>query len=150
MDRARQHGFSLLEAIVALAIIALALVPLLGFVAQSLDAVYRAGDAQLRATVLTNAVDALRGVNPMLEPQGEIDLGGPRLRWAARAIVQPMPNSSQPTGFGAFNVALYDIDAQVLRGDGSPWFAFDLRLAGYRRTAPFTNPFAASAQPAPP
>jgi general secretion pathway protein I len=143
-SRTAQAGFSLLEAIVALAIIGLALVPLLGFVAQSLDSVYRAADAQLRATVLANAVDAMSGVNPMRDPRGEIDLGGPRVRWQSRALVSPMPNSNIPTGFGAFNVALYDVQANVLRADGSPWFDFQLRLAGHRRTTPLTNPFASA------
>lgn len=137
----------MLEAIVALAIVALALVPLLGFVAQSLDSVFRAADAQLRATVLANAVDALSGVNPMSDPTGEIDLGGPRVRWQSRALVAPMPNSAQPTGFGAFSVALYDVKASVVRGDGSPWFDFELRLAGQRRTLPLTNPFASAGAP---
>lgn len=142
--RDTQAGFSLLEAIVALAIIGMALVPLLGFVAQSLDSVYRAADAQLRATVLANAVDAMSGVNPMQDPRGEIDLGGPRVRWQSRALVAPMPNSAIPTGFGAFSVALYDVQANVVRGDGTPWFDFEIRLAGHRRTAPLTNPFASA------
>lgn len=140
-----QAGFSLLEAIVALAIIALALVPLLAFVAQSLDQVYRAADAQLRATVMANAVDAMSGVNPMRDPRGEIDLGGPRVRWQARPLVQPMTNANIPTGFGVFSVALYDVQASVVRGDGTPWFDFELRLAGHRRSVPFVNPFAGAA-----
>ena len=69
------RGFSLLEAIVALAILASAGLALFAAMSQSVQMVARAENARLADSAVRNAVAWMETVNPMQTPQGEQRLG---------------------------------------------------------------------------
>jgi general secretion pathway protein I len=133
MSRAeRQAGFTLLEAIVALVLIAVTLVPLYEWVGRSLAAMARVADNTREAEAKLSAVSVISAVNPMEEPTGAVDSGSYRIRWQATPLTDPVDNSGYPRGIGLYQVALYRVRAEIIRGD-QVWFAFDVDQMGYHR-----------------
>src|SRR5690606_38228324 len=102
-----QRGFSLLEAIVALTILATVGMALFAAMSQSTQMVARAEDVRLADSALRNAAAWMASVNPAETPQGEQQLGDVTLRWSAE-LVEPMHDAT--TGYlqpGLYQVGLY-------------------------------------------
>jgi len=136
--RSRQQGFSIMEALVAIALIAGAFLPLLvlqGQLTRTSLAIERAEDV-LR--IEANALDYLRALNPGLRPTGQEDLGGGvRLTWQAQALTQPKPAISHSAEMGRFDVALYDLTAIMNWPDGRE-SRFTIRSLGWVAKQPTT------------
>jgi len=127
-----QRGFSLLEAIVALTILATVGMALFAAMSQSTQMVARAEDVRLADSALRNAVAWMASVNPAETPQGERQLGEVTLRWSSE-LVEPMHDAM--TGYlqpGLYQVGLYDVRLELTR-DGSPLVEATIRRAGYRQ-----------------
>lgn len=125
---ARERGFTLLEAIVAMVLVSMLALAVFGWISTnvaSLDAV-RDVNAQSDATI--NIVEHMRSVNPMLTPTGEADLGAYRIDWEARPITAVVDRRAS-----LYQFALYDTRIKVLTRAGQPWFDVSLELVGYRK-----------------
>lgn len=131
-SRHAQQGFTLLEAMVALTIAALTIIPLYEWVSRSLIALTRVSDVTHEAEVKLSAIAILSRVNPMEQADGTTDLGAYRLRWRSEPLVDPVDNAAYPRGIGLFQVALYTLHAEVQRS-GTRWFEFDVQQIGYKR-----------------
>lgn len=128
MKQRTQSGFSTLEVIAAIAIIAIALVPIISLQTQIARTQAHLAETHARSTDISNALALLRDVNPMLEPNGRRDLGGARaLTWTATPL-SPLRESRNPIGF---EVRLYRVSAEVR--DGSDTSTFQIELIGWRR-----------------
>lgn len=128
----RQRGFSLLEAIVALAILASAGLAMFAALGQSVQMVARAEHAQEVDAALRNALAWMEQVNPMLVPQGEQELGDWLLRWSADPLE---PTRDGATGYlqpGLYEVGLYRVRLELWR-DGGVQREIDLNRIGYRQ-----------------
>lgn len=142
----RSAGFTLLEAVVALALVAATVVPLYGFFSRSLDGLFRAADANRQSEASLTALAYLEGLNPLERPTGEEPLGPYRLRWTSQEIVPRADGIGYPRGVGAYQVALFEVTAEILRagpGNQQVWVTLPVRLVGYRRVRemlPFTAP----------
>ena len=126
------RGFSLLEAIVALAILATAGLALFAAMSQSVQMVARAEDARLADSAVRNAAAWMETVNPMETPQGEQQLGDVTLRWSAHLVE---PERDAMTGYlqpGLYRLGLYDVRLE-LRQDGRLLADTVLRRVGYRQ-----------------
>ena len=126
------RGFSLLEAIVALAILASAGLALFAAMSQSVQMVARAENARLADSAVRNAVAWMETVNPMQTPQGEQRLGEVTLRWSAQLVE---PERDAMTGYlepGLYRLGLYDVRLE-LEQDGRPLADTVLRRVGYRQ-----------------
>jgi prepilin-type N-terminal cleavage/methylation domain-containing protein len=135
-----QSGFSLLEVIVALALLALAASMLIAWVDVSVNAEIRmraiAAEEQLREGMLVR----LAAVNITAEPNGEAELGGCRWRWAAIADGAPRTNYDG-LRTGSFELQMYRVRATTLAASGDPRLCdieldMELPMVGWRRTAP--------------
>lgn len=139
MDRnqsrsAGQHGFTLLEAIVALAVIALALIPLVTYIAQAADGLYRAAESNDRSLAMQGALALMDPVNPMAEPQGQLPLDDKiSMAWSSDVAVNPNSGVLVGGGLSNFKVGFYVVHVTLSRPEASPWFSFDLRKVGYQR-----------------
>lgn len=141
-SRRFQRGFSLLEAVVALVILASSGWALFNWVNASIVSLRRVEDANARSAATVNALEYMQAVNPMLRPEGRMELGGYRIAWAATAVTQPMDGSDYPRGKSAFQVALYDTVVHVYREEGGQqWFELTLRQVGYKKVRDVVNPF---------
>lgn len=128
----REPGFTLLEAIVALAILAAGAMALFAALNGALRSVERAEAAARLDTATENALDWLEVVNPMQQPQGEVALGEYTLRWRAEPLLGPTDNLTDYLQPGHYEVALYMIEGELWL-DGQLAGRFTLRRAGWRQ-----------------
>lgn len=129
-------GFSLLEAIVALTVFSVCAMALYGWLAVNQSALLRvqASDAAVRDG--RSALAALEAVNPMAEPEGERSLpGGLEVRWTSEEIAEREPGTGPGGTQLIFDLALYELDVQVLR-EGREVRRFAVRRAGWEAVRP--------------
>lgn len=131
-DRRRARGFTLLEAIVALAILAAAGMALFAAMSQSLQMVRRAQQAREADAALRNALAWTETVNPMTAPRGEQALGDWVLRWTAEPVEAPRAGVTGYLAPGLYEVGLYRMHLELWR-DGVRQRETELRRAGYRQ-----------------
>lgn len=134
MALANSKGFTLLEAIVALAVMSLALVPMVAFVTQAADELQRAGDANARSFVMQSALALMEPINPMAEAQGSLALDrNITLSWDSVPLVEPNTGINVGAGLPAYRIGFYKVHVMLARGP-DPWFDFDMRKVGYEKT----------------
>ncbi|MCA0199458.1 MAG: prepilin-type N-terminal cleavage/methylation domain-containing protein [Proteobacteria bacterium] len=135
-------GFTLLEAIVALTVMALALIPLITFIAQSSDQLMRAADANERSIVGQSVLALMDPINPMVEPEGILPLDDEiSVSWRSDTIVPPNDGAIVGTLLPGFRVGFYGVNVTVKRGE-RPWFEFQMRKVGYQNMrGSSTDPF---------
>lgn len=139
--KAAVAGFTLLEAVVAIALVAAAALPLYSFFSRSLDGLYRAAQANRESETSLSAISFLSGLNPMERPAGEDSLGPVRVRWKSRELVPSTDAMAYPRGLGIYQVALYEVTGEILDGPRVR-ATVAIRLVGYRRVRELM-PFAA-------
>ena len=129
----RARGFTLLEAIVAMAIVGIALLPVVAFIGQSARQLTTAADASDRSFATQSAIAVLDAVNPLDEPRGTLPLDSElTLSWESRAIIPVNRETLTGGGLPDYRVGLFLVSVTLLRGE-EPWFSFDLRKFGYHR-----------------
>lgn len=130
--RTSQAGFSLLEAIVALTILATAGLALFAAMNQSVQMAQRVETARIADSAVRNAMAWMETVNPSLTPEGEQRLGEVSLRWHSE-LLEPVRDAM--TGHlqaGLFEVGLYRVTLE-LSLDGRPLTTAQMRRVGYRQ-----------------
>lgn len=132
--RRRAAGFSLLEAMVAVALVATTGLALLGWLNQSLDAANRLAERQHAQTLQLEASRFVDTLNPMESPSGETDVGPVRFAWSSEPRSERVPNVSPSTSApGDFELALYEVTVQITAPDApSPLVLRQLQV-GWKR-----------------
>ncbi|TAK99888.1 MAG: hypothetical protein EPO08_15195 [Rhodospirillaceae bacterium] len=125
-------GFTLLEAIVAVAIIGFALIPLVSFLSLSANELAKAAESNERSFVTQAVIAMMDPVNPVEEPSGSMPLNDKVLiSWDSQQLIPPgkqiMPNSGLP----GFRLSFYKVHVTVSRPISGDWFNFDMRKVGY-------------------
>ena len=138
-----RYGFALLEAIVAIAVLAATLVPIFGLVSASLNNAFRLSQAELRAELEMSALEVIYSVNPMIQPKGQIALPPYRVEWTANRATPDVDSVNFPRNIGLYVVALFNTDVIVRDGTGSVLTQFSLVQIGYKRTREPSLPFSA-------
>ncbi len=135
-----QAGFSLLESLVAVALIAAAFLPLLALQGQLARTVFAAERAETSVKDMTSALSYLRTVNPAKQPEGTEPLGDAVLTWNAQPVSEERPALDQSGAPGRFMLRLYEVNAAITYSDGRR-AEFTVRSMGWRPTAPFAESF---------
>lgn len=135
------RGFSLLEAIVALALIGGVGIALFSWINSNIMALGRVQDINSQAAATTNVVEFMNTVNPMITPEGKTTLGSYRVIWKAAPVTAIQDGASYPSGISLYQLALYDNVIALERLDGTPWFNFTLRQVGYKKVRNIGLPF---------
>ncbi len=130
--RRKAAGFTLLEAIVALAILAAGTMALFAAINGALRSIERVEAAVRLDSVTESALALLESINPTARPEGEEPLGAYRMRWRATRIAGPSEAITSYFQPGLHEVALYDLNVELLR-DGALERRFVLRRAGWRQ-----------------
>ncbi|MBF2760389.1 MAG: hypothetical protein ISN28_08980 [Ectothiorhodospiraceae bacterium AqS1] len=137
------RGFSLLEAVVALAVFAGVGMSLYALLNNSLLGLSRAKDVAHQEAAVYRAFDYLHAINPRMQPQGQADIGGNYLvKWTS-TLVEPV-RQSQGTqgGKGLFEVGLYAVDIELIHNEESTERSvgeYRLRLVGYEKVRTLDN-----------
>jgi general secretion pathway protein I len=137
----RQQGFTLIEAIVSLVLIASSGMALFSWINSNIMTLNRVRESNAQNAATANALDYIDNINPMATPEGVVNLDAYRLIWKAEATTESYDNANYPFGIGLYQVALYKTKVSVLRPDGQQWFAFTVQQTGYRRVRDIVLPF---------
>lgn len=135
----RRHdaGFSLIEALVALAIAAMALAAVFTLQRQLAEGEQRHTRTLQLVTLQKNALALTRDLNPTAEPTGAVQLaGGQTVRWTSQPLTPPRTNTSLPAGEGAFEVRLYRVRVDIADSSGRRLGGLDIDRVGWRRLTP--------------
>ena len=128
----RPGGFALLEAIVALAILAAAGLALFAALTQTMQMVNRADRARKEAATVHTLIAVAELINPMERPSGSMQLGERIVSWRSqlREPVQDGATGNLAPGF--YQIGLYDLDLRIEGGD-EPEQSLTLRKAGWKQ-----------------
>ena len=114
----RRHGFSLIEALIALAIAAMMLTALFQLQIQMARGQVRAESVLEQVASQENALALMRDLNPMQEPSGETVLPqGDTIRWTSEPRGRSQTNVGFPAGNGQFEVQLYTVTVEIVKPD---------------------------------
>ena len=117
--RRMRGGFSLIEALVALAIAAMTLAAIFELQVQMVRGQQRAVQAIEQVQAQENALALTRNLNPMLQPEGRIALpDGDVVLWSTVPHGAPIRNAGFPTGDGQYDVQLFTVTVDVQRRVG--------------------------------
>ena len=134
MMRCAREGFSLIEALVALAIAAMTLTAIFELQQQMVRGQRRAADAMEQVAAQENALALTRDLNPIEEPQGAIQLPeGDTIRWSSEPKTEMRTNAGFPTGDGMFQVQLFTVTVEIERRNGRSPAPLVFDRMGWRR-----------------
>jgi general secretion pathway protein I len=128
-----QRGFTLLEAIVALVLIATIGMSLLNWINTNLITLGRVQQVLQRHEATRSALVFMDTVNPLEQPHGEQTVGVYKFNWKAQAVELPKTGVDSTGAAGFFEVGLYDtvIDVSL---ENTLIVRFALRQVGFRQT----------------
>jgi len=129
-SRARQQGFSLLEAIVALTIMSTCLLALYAWLSTSTLSLNRASAHALALQDARAAKAVVDTINPMTTPEGVRELPPLSIHWNASPVSERRYGMTVSGSANQFDFMLYEIAVEVLR-DGQPVHHFTTRKTGW-------------------
>ncbi|MDR3415418.1 MAG: prepilin-type N-terminal cleavage/methylation domain-containing protein [Nevskia sp.] len=124
-------GFTLIEAIVALVILSTALMEFYSLLSTQLRGAAKLQAASIAYDHRMNALELADSLNPMLMPQGTLDLDSYRIHWNSRLLGDVHQSSGYPVGQGLFQVALYRVTCTF--PDDAQTDPIEVTKLGYRR-----------------
>jgi prepilin-type N-terminal cleavage/methylation domain-containing protein len=131
LDRA---GFSLIEALIALAIASVALLVILNLQGEMAIAQRHLDRSLYQSNLQRSAIAMLQDVNPEAVPSGEIDISSDaKLTWTSQPISNERLSTGFPTGNGAWLVRLYRLSVHIVDNDAHPVADFQFDRVGWRR-----------------
>ncbi len=129
----RQGGFSLLEAIVSIVLLASLGLALFAWINSSVISLQHIRDANTESEATLNILEYMQSVNPMISPQGNADLGGYSFSWQAKLTTPILDGRGFSGGVSLWQFGMYDTDVSVRRDESLPWFEFQMKQVGYKR-----------------
>lgn len=133
MQTRKQLGFTLIEATVALVLIATAGMALFSWINSNIIALNRVQEINAENAATLNALEYMHNINPMTSPEGQANLGSCRLFWKAEAATELRGGAGYPYGSSLYQLGTYQTRITVQKPDGQFWFAFTLQQAGYKK-----------------
>jgi general secretion pathway protein I len=123
-------GFSVMETLVAVALLAIAVIPLYAFQQALADSAARLQTTAMALEAEESALALLQAIDPIAEPEGEMMLGEWRLTWTSTELAYN-PDAEGVFGRGLYAIGLYEIRAELERNGTVR--SFTLRRVGWRR-----------------
>ena len=133
----RTRGFSLLEVIVALVLLASTGVALFAWISQNLAFAARLRDTQLAARLMDDARALVSTVNPLLQPEGLRTAGTLTVSWKSSPL-QPVRGTQTmvPGVTGPWQAGLFTLDVSARDAQNGANARFDLVQVGLKRLGP--------------
>jgi Tfp pilus assembly protein PilV len=130
MNRTAQ-GFSAIEALVAVAIMAVALIPLFELQRQTVLAHERQTALYDEASATEDALILLRDLNPTLQPSGSLQLAGGRVQWSSTPISAATETRRTDPNGRAYMVRRYLVDVVVTSAAAEQRAVFSVEKIGW-------------------
>ncbi len=130
--RGRAAGFTLLEVIVALALISSLGMGIYGWISGQLLTWERVRQHSMAREDGRSALAFIQQVNPMLAPQGTEELGDLVVVWQARQIDPLQSDRGRLPSWSLYELALYEVTVTLSRA-GEQVTVFTLRQVGFRQ-----------------
>lgn len=127
-----QSGFGLLEAIVALTLIAATGLALFSWADSNLAEASRLRDRDAASRVQLSAVELLSSLNPAAEPSGQRSIRTMTVAWQAKAMGPELPGmgfTGTPTNY---RLQLFDTTVDASDARSGTATRFTMTLLGYR------------------
>lgn len=130
-------GFGLLEAIVALTLLAGTGLALFGWIQQNLQTATRLRLHEQQARLTSSAQALVDTVNPMEKPRGSMEVSGLRVEWQAELVEPVRDNASfSPEQPGHWRVGLYRLDIRAVDSNEGVDVRFEQWCVGTQRKLP--------------
>lgn len=132
--RQSRAGFSVIEAVVAIAIAAIGLTAILSLQQQLAKSQQQDEAVLQRLNVRRAAIVLIKDVNPMRTPDGQAQFApGLSVKWTSQVIKPPI----QGIGFGGapsmFRIGLYSLSVQITDTNGRELDRFTVERLGWYR-----------------
>ncbi|HAQ26199.1 MAG TPA: hypothetical protein DCQ80_09575 [Pseudomonas sp.] len=128
----RQRGFTLLEAIVAIAVLAVGASALYAWVNTNLKTLQRVDVITERAGLVQSAVELMNTVDPYTQPEGSMTLGDAVVSWQTEKPSYEAPMRTDAGGLGVNDAGL--VRAVVtIRREARQVARFEIWLLGIRQ-----------------
>lgn len=129
----KEAGFSVLEALVAMAILAGALLPLLALQGQFIRSVAQMDAVEERLSVQALLAAKIASTNLSDISEGSFDVEDVTVNWSAAPLVAPRPVKNQGGQRSRFNVTYYSVTAILVQPTGQRT-SMDMRGLGWEAT----------------
>jgi hypothetical protein len=122
-----------MEVVVALFILGTAGLLLFAWISQNLAAVTRLRDTQIRAQLQLEGTAWLAVINPVMQPKGELERAGLRMKWRAR-LVEPMRLEDDHRGnlVPTWRLGLFEVEASITQIESGMQAEWKQLMAGWR------------------
>jgi len=137
----QQHGFTLIEAIVALVLIATTGMALFSYINSNIITLNRVQEINAKNAATLNIVEYMNNINPMTSPEGQSHLGSYQISWKAEMLTEPRDGAGYPYSISLFQLGLYQTKVIVKKTDDKFWFSFNLQQVGYIKVRELKLPF---------
>ncbi|MEO3712043.1 PulJ/GspJ family protein [Roseateles flavus] len=104
-----QGGFSMIEVLAAMVIFSSSAVVLFSWLGQTSDRLSKLQVEQQRLFAELDALEYIKGLNPMAQPEGEVRIGEQRIRWSSKAVGDALPTKAPSGGVGVYVVQLFSV-----------------------------------------
>ncbi len=133
-------GFSVLEAIIAIAILAVAFLPLLALQDQMTRTTISLERNEQLMGAKRSALAYVRNLNPMRDPRGSISLGQAQMHWDSVPIAPERSVKTLGGSDGRFIAMLYDVQVTLEFADQHTQ-VFSVHAMGWRAAISVTDDF---------
>lgn len=134
------QGFTLLEALVSMLLIATVGMVSFDWINSSLENMERIEAHHQRQQAIRNALAFMETVNPAENPSAEIKMGTYTVQWNSQSVEPTKDGAGYPFGVSLYRIGLYDMHVKVNIND-KEIAQFDVRRAGYRQEREFKIAF---------
>lgn len=131
--KCKQRGFTLIEAIVAMVLIATTGMALFSWINSNIITLNRVQEVNEVNAATVNALEYMNNINPWATPEGQVSLGAYRIAWKAVATTETRDGAGYPYSTSLFQLNLYDTKVTLQKPDGQFWFSFSLQQVGYKK-----------------
>jgi len=132
MNHTRNNGFSLLEAIVAMAIVASFGMAIFAWINANLNTLNKIQSKSEHDQIVRTVVEYMQDIDIMEQPEGNENIGQYSVFWKS-TLIEPVKDGANRTGGKSeFEVGLYLADVSV-NYDTKLMASFSVRLVGYKK-----------------
>lgn len=138
MRKKTQSGFSLLEAVVAMTILATSGIALFSWFSATYEGLVRLEEVQLKHQLMDDLDAFFSTLIIQDEMQQKIKVNGFDVTWASTLVEPVARGRSGVGGLSNFDLGLYDVSIQIDK-DTTSIGDYNLRLVGYQKVRNVSN-----------